>query len=68
MVATATSVAGAKTNFGSFICSRSSTNPANSVRGIGPVRAEIIGLTEIVKINAKQRQNTCLAAGGLISK
>jgi len=45
-----------KTNFRSFIYRHSSTNPANSEM-IGLKDVEIIGLTESLKINTKQRQN-----------
>jgi len=61
-----------KANFRSFIYSRSSIDPAQLVKiGRGRVHVEIIGLTEIVKINMKRRQNTsppwAAAAGGLMS-
>ena len=48
LVAMATSLEGSKNNLRSFICGESSTGPANFVK-IGPVDAEIIGLTEITK-------------------
>jgi len=48
-----------KANFRSFIYSRSSIDPAQLVKIVrGRVHVEIIGLTEIVKINMKRRQNT----------
>jgi len=45
-----------KTNFRSFIYSKSSTDPANLVK-IGPIDVEIIGLTKIVKNEKKPLQN-----------
>jgi len=45
-----------KTDFRSFIYSRNSTNPANSVK-IGLVDVGIKGLTEIVKFKKRRKNN-----------
>ena len=53
LVAMATSLVGAKTNFRSFIYSHSSTNTENLAK-IGQVDVEIIGLTEIADKHGTQ--------------
>jgi len=56
LVATAKSLKRSKNNFRSFIYGQRFTNPANFAK-IGPVDAEIIGLTEINKNIIKKQHN-----------
>ena len=46
-----------KNNFRSFIYGQSPTKRANFVK-IGPVNVEIIGLTEIIKNNSKNKPSS----------